>query len=188
LAPRVRPPPGTPSGNGGLAPQISPEQPAVALDLAGRPAVAYRARANTFNVFVVRWNGTTWEELGGSGDGVIQSPAAAEPAVAIDDTGRPLVAWTAATAPSVALLPTGEPAVAWEDVSSGAREIYLQRWSGTAWVEIAGSASGGGLSNGLNRSVGPSIAADGNEVCVAWSETAVTGSEVVLTCAPLGAP
>ncbi len=39
------------------------------------------------------------------------------------------------------------PVVAWQDGAGGDQEIYLRRWNGTAWEELDGSASGGGVSN-----------------------------------------
>src|SRR4051812_32244651 len=54
--------------------------------------------------------------------------------------------------------------VAWE---SGASEIFVRRWNGTAWGEVGvGSAAGGGISNNAGHSRFPSIvlAPDGTPV------------------------
>ncbi len=69
------------------------------------------------------------------------------------------------------------PVVAWQDGAGGDQEIYLRRWNGTAWEELDGSASGGGVSNtpigasSVGQSEAPAVALgpDGSPV-VAWVE------------------
>ena len=78
--------------------------------------------------------------------------------------------------PSVCLDEDGNPVIAWEDDSSGNSEIYVKKWTGSAWSEIgSGSASGGGISNNNGYSGNPSIAigADDKPV-VAWDDSSST--------------
>jgi hypothetical protein len=79
-------------------------------------------------IYLKRWNGSAWEEIGGSasGGGVSAGPARSrEPSLRLDSADRPAVSWT-------------------EETPSGAR-IYFRRSTGTAWEELAGPASGSGI-------------------------------------------
>ncbi|HOX37444.1 MAG TPA: Ig-like domain-containing protein [Candidatus Brocadiia bacterium] len=101
----------------------------------GKPMVAW-ANVNSgtpttpYEIFAKYWDAGSWKELGGSASGGGISGNLG--------TSR---------APSLAKLPDGNPVVAWQDTSGGFPEVYLKKWSGSAWVEIAGSASGRGLSS-----------------------------------------
>lgn len=113
----------------------------------------FRSSGSSYEIYVRHWNGSAWAgELAGSasGGGVSKNAGeSAEPFLAIDHDGKPVVAW--------------------QDNSGGNGKIYVRRWNGTAWVELAGSASGGGISKNAGDSKNPSlaIASDGNPV-VAW--------------------
>ena len=105
-----------------------------------------------------------WIQLGGSasGYGVSQSQdrEAFNPSVAVDSKGRPVVAWTESNqiAPQAGKLP-------------GKGYIYLKRWNGSQWVELAGSASATGLT-GKGLSSSPSLKLDSKDnPVVAWSNT-----------------
>ena len=76
--------------------------------------------------------------------------------------------------PSIVATGSGAAAiqyVAWADNRSGIYQIYVARDSSTGWAELAGSAHGGGISNGLANSLAPSITLDaaGNPL-VAWAQ------------------
>jgi type IV secretory pathway protease TraF len=136
----------------------------LALDALGFPVVAWREEAPAGyqnRIYLKRWNGSAWVELGGSasGGGVSDTDNCVSPAVAFDGNGNPVVAWEA-----------------YNPVSEN-EEIYLKRWSGTAWEELGGSATGGGVSKSpSNHSYRPSLVVDksGNPV-VAWAEKIDTG-------------
>lgn len=73
--------------------------------------------------------------------------------------------------PSLALDAHGNPVVAWIDNDSGSDQVYLQRWSGKRWEELAGSASQGGVSRSRNAaaSVTLKLDASGNPI-LSWKE------------------
>ena len=84
-------------------------------------------------VYLRRWDGSSWMEFGGSatGGGVSNTPATTSrfPRFAFDKEGTPFVAWT-------------EIRLAYNTGS----DVLLRRWSGAAWVEMGGSATGTGIS------------------------------------------
>ncbi|HUW09189.1 MAG TPA: PPC domain-containing protein, partial [Anaerolineae bacterium] len=128
---------------------------AVAPD--GTPYIAWLdAIYGDWEIFVRRWNGTSWEEVGAgsaSGGGIS------------DNHGGSFN-------PSLAVAGDGTVYVAWADMSDGDGEIYVLRWDGSSWQEVgAGSASGGGISNNLNGSWVPSLAiAPDGKPWVAWED------------------
>lgn len=185
------------------------EFPAIAIDREGRPVLAWHADLtgqSVYNIFVKRWNGTQWVPYG-------EEPPpgrptnSQRPALAQDPEGRPTMAWSERTmgnnyeihlrqwngeqwielagsatgggisgnaggssVPDVALDSQGRPVVAWEDDTSGDREIYLKRWNGSEWIELGGSATGGGVSDDTGSySVGARVKVDRSDrPVVAW--------------------
>lgn len=127
---------------------------------ADMPYVAWNEFVNQgpSEIYIKRWNGTTWEEVGAgsaSGGGISRN------------SGESFDA-------SLAIAPEGMPWVAWTDIPAGGgdSEIYIRRFDGVSWVEVgAGSATGGGVSNSSEDSEEPSLAigSDGS-VFVAWTE------------------
>ena len=85
-------------------------------------------------------------------------------------------------ASDLAIDAAGNPTVAWHDDSSGNWEIYVRRFDGVAWQELAGSASGAGISlidASLDGTSGfPSVALDsfipGTPPIVAWHDDTET--------------
>ncbi|MBI4575862.1 MAG: hypothetical protein HY722_06320 [Planctomycetes bacterium] len=150
------------SGPGGLSlgPTGEDYRPALALDAADRPAVAWSNLDPTgaWQVYLRRFDGTAWVELAGSGSGpgLSATPGASRFAdLAVDAaTANPVVVWS----------DTSGPSSGWE--------TYLRRWDGGAWVEVGGSATGGGLSAGTSGSSQiPSLAVDAQgRPLVAWEE------------------
>ncbi len=114
--------------------------PSLAIASNGTPYVAWYEWISSEDdeVYVRRWNGTAWVEVGtgsASGGGISNNNG-----------------WSGE--PSLAIAPDGKPAVAWPDDSSGNDEIYLLRWSGTAWVEVGLNSAGRG--SGISRNQGDS--------------------------------
>ncbi len=128
--------------------------PSLAVDGLGRPVVVWAGDDWVErHVFVVRWDGSLWRELDGSGSGDgISGPitSSAEPNIAIDADGDPIVVW------------------------QQGNDIYLRRWNGLVWEELDGSASVGGLSNTSDPSSTPDVAVDSaGTIYVVWREFGV---------------
>ena len=130
--------------------------PSLAILPDGTPIVAWADDSDgVTNIYVRRWNGTTWVEMGAgsaAGGGISQSDGA--------------------YGPSLAIGPAGTPYVAWNDDSSGNAEIYVRRWDGLNWVEVGpGSAGGGGISQSSGNSFSPALVVDDDGApIVAWIE------------------
>lgn len=96
---------------------------AVAVDASNRPVVAWLEPVSSEKqVFVRRWNGTAWEELGPVPNPVANSDAA-ELALATGDSDQPVVAWQ-------------------ETDSSSVTRVYVYRWNGTAWASVGAPIEG----------------------------------------------
>lgn len=119
--------------------------------------------SNVVNVFAKRLDGTAWQEIGAgsaSGRGISQSP--------VDVSG-------------LALASDGTNlAVAWSQSGGGSKNIYVKQSSGGAWNEIAGSASGAGISaSSVNdNSITPSLTYFNNRLVAVWSEVGEGGSRL----------
>ena len=135
----------------------------MALDPAGNPVIAWQEAISWSYVYVKRWNGSQWVELGGSASGFGISGIVA-----------------AFGSPSISVDPAGNPMVAWCEEISGIRQVYVKKWNGSAWTELGGSATGGGVSAGTNSSDYAVLASDsaGNPV-VAWNYYS-TNAEIYL--------
>jgi len=129
--------------------------PAIATDLAGDPIVCW---GNGYMVYVKRWNGSAWVEMGegsASGGGISSHAFSLgdQTAIAVDLDGNPIICWSGRA----------------EDGELG---IYARRWNGGAWVQMAGSDTGRGISNSLWECRFPAVAMDsfGNPI-VCWTQT-----------------
>ena len=145
---------GSASGEGVSAGTGRAAYPAVSVDGEGNPVVAWDAAdGGRSRVFVRRWTGTAWVELGEPGGLGFGSFSARKPSLRVDRNGSPVVAWHEATG-----------------VGSNV-EIFVQRWDGKAWVPYGWSASAGGISRSAGRSWDPWLDLDaaGNPV-VAWRD------------------
>ena len=145
------------ASDGGISGSLAASNdPSLVLGPDGAPIVAWQEDSGFLNldVYLRRWNGTSWEELGGSAsDGGISdnNGSSGFVSLAIDGDGRPVVAW--------------------RDDSGGDFEIYLRRWNGDDWVELDGSASGGGISANGGDSRSPSLATlPGGAPIVSWRD------------------
>jgi hypothetical protein len=124
--------------------QISSESadPSLALDTLGRPVVAFAEKNSTdFTVYVKRWTGSAWEQLGGIYLDVVPSANAITPSIAIGTDNQPVVAWS-------------------EDQS-----LMVKRFDGTNWVRLEGT------NINIYRAYTPSIGIDSsNTPFLAWQE------------------
>jgi len=136
------------SGGGAPAPSGGDEQPAGAGTWPGAEDIAPPTLPEGA-ALSGRWSEMAWSA---TGMGVSGDPALSVDAVAAFDGAD-------------------APVVAWADARSGNFEIYVARWDGAAWVELDGSASGGGISNSSGSSRSPAVAMDaaGNPV-VTWAD------------------
>jgi uncharacterized delta-60 repeat protein len=86
--------------------------------------------------------------------------------------------------PSLAIAPDGKAYVVWQERNSTETvfSIYAKRWNGSAWEEVGvGSASGTGISTGLESSWVPDIAISSSGVpYVAWHSTDSGNSEIYI--------
>jgi hypothetical protein len=105
---------------------------------------------------VRRWDGTNWLAPNGSSDP--DAGPLPEPSDSI----------------SMALAGS-DPLIA----RQGTSDVFLRAWTGTAWGEIAGSASDGGVSNSVALSTNPKVATTKGLVCMAWEER----GKIVARCA-----
>jgi hypothetical protein len=196
----------------GLTGAVNPESFALALDPAGNPIVVFDALPlgatecltdgsvglTGEQVYGVQWDGTAWSYLGSDASGAGASNAqsfaipsagqsvchaALTPAVAVDSSGLPVVAFVYMTGSNQA----APPASFFVGTNT---DIYAVRWDGAAWVAVGpavptqpvgpGLGQAGGLSNNANASALPgsevppatpsvAIGAD-NKPLVAWSD------------------
>jgi hypothetical protein len=162
---------GAGSASGGGVSQTTgwPLYPALAALAGGRLVLAWQENsADDDEICVRQWTGSAWDELStGSGiaGGISRSP------------GR-------ATHPAVATGAGGTVVVAWIDDASGAREIYVRAWNGSAWMELGSSASGGGISashGGISGQEPPALAltAAGRPL-VAWTDSRSGNAEITV--------
>jgi hypothetical protein len=139
--------------------------PSLQFDASGNPVVAWeqlRKGGNT-DLYLKRWNGSAWVEVGGAapGGGISNDPyISGSPSLAIDASGN--------------------PAVAWHRVTDFGSKILFRRWNPSIamWEEVGGSATGAGVSAPGLGSYFPSLAFDpsGNPL-IAWEEIFMMGPE-----------
>jgi hypothetical protein len=120
-----------------------------------------------FEIYLRRWNGSAWVE---------QGTGSASAGGISNNTGY---SWQA----SLAFTPGGTPYVAWaDDTGSAAQayEIYVRRWTGSAWAEVGvGSATGSGISNNTGASRTPSLAvAPDGAPWVVWTDNSSGDDEI----------
>ena len=123
------------ASNGGISGStaVSGNGLSMAADTDGYPVIVWQEElGDRREVYVLRWNGTDWVEMGegsASSGGInrTSTDADAAPWTAIGDRGYPVTTWI--------------------DNSSGTHQVYVRRWNGLEWAEMGvGSASGGGIS------------------------------------------
>ena len=175
-------------------------KPSLALDTSGNPVVAWHENTpgQFDNVYVKRWDGANWVQLGGALD-VNVNDGAALASLALDTSGNPVVAWTEwnssssnvyvkrwdganwvalgneldvneplpAGSPSLALDTSGRPVVAWFENDGTSNNIYVKRWDGTSWL-----LQGSGLDTVLSQEAQyPKVAMDSlGYPVVVWEE------------------
>jgi hypothetical protein len=138
----------------------------LAIDSSGRPVVSWAEYAGItvnnyykLHIYVKRWNGTSWVQLGGILN-VNKSGYATAPSLALDNAGNPVVSW-AESAPI-----------------NGKRRfrIYVKRWNGTSWVQLGGILNVDPDQNAADTSL--ALDSSGNPV-VSWAEHAIINNSQV---------
>ncbi|GMA16501.1 hypothetical protein [Deinococcus metallilatus] len=169
--------------------------PALALDRAGQPVVAWlQGDVLSSNVYVKRGTGEGWEALGGALNRHPNTYVASTRLV-LDAQERPIVAWLedvsgqdglfasrwdgqtwvplggrigagSASAPSLAVDPQGRPVVAWVEERGGMGHVNLARWDNQVWQDL------GPVNLDPRRDArSPSVAVDASgAVVLAWRE------------------
>ena len=157
---------GNSATDGGISntPQAHSSDAKLAFDPAGNPCVAWSEGrlpvGSGSDVYLRRWNGVDWVEIGNSASGSgISGPSIntfSAKDLVVDSTGLPSVLY---------------------EIGTGRHEVYLRRWNGVSWAELGGSASGFGISG--SRKNGPEeldtiacgVVVDGaDHPIVAWTE------------------
>jgi hypothetical protein len=138
---------------GGILNNTSEGAPSLALDASGNPTVAQyelngtSAGGTSKTIYVKRWDGSSWVQLGG---------------ILNDRTNLD------AQYPSLALDAFGAPVVAWQESDGSSTNIYVKYWDGLTWLEYLPVALD--VNVGFNASE-PSLALDSNgNPVVAWYE------------------
>ncbi|PZA07654.1 MULTISPECIES: hypothetical protein [unclassified Meiothermus] len=139
----------------------------IAIDRQDRPVVAYHEAGGGkgYNVYVKRWEGGRWVPFGQSVNAL--SGGGAQPKVALDARGNPVVGWlentgrlelrvarwdgkgwvrlgpavstNEAAAFSLAIGSDDQPLVAWHEGREGQRRVFVAHWNGRAWAGLGGN-------------------------------------------------
>ncbi len=138
---------------------------AMVLDGQDNPVVAWSEESTAggrASIFVYRWDGNAFTPLGTPLNGT-PSGSAYKPALALDGSGNPVVAW--------------------QESNNFEESIYVKRWTGITWQSVGT----GGLSavNDTRPTPtptparNPSIAVRGKEIYVAWDEMTVDAFSII---------
>lgn len=169
--------------------------PDMAMTSLGRPVVAWTEASN---VYVKRWTGGTWLQLGSALDANI-ADSAQGPAVAIDANNNPVVAWTEnqniyvkrwtgrtwvsyskgaadtlhALTPDLILDASGNPIIVWQEEKLVGYNLYAKGWDGNSWEFLGDELNVDTNESAILASMIKD--ANGNPV-VAWTESSDTGT------------
>ncbi len=124
------------------------------VDKNNRPVIAFSEFdqvGQSNNVYVKRWKGSAWEQLGTVVDNV-ETQRAIYPSVAVDSSNQISVVWYEAICQSVN--PCNEN-----------DSVYLARWNGTAWQQLGIQDA-----DARREAYYPSLSVDGSAPVFAWIE------------------
>ena len=142
----------------------SVDAPSLALDAAGSPTVAWGEYDTGFSdhpIHVARWDGQSWQPVGGAlAIDAGTSAFATDSSVILDEAGRPIVAW-------------------FESDDNQVGSIYVERWTGGAWQALGPAVS---PRVGSTNAYSPSLAIDASGVpLVAWDEVRSADRELFVS-------
>jgi hypothetical protein len=136
-------------------PEHDAQYPSISVGTDNKPIVTWQENDGTsWNIYVKRWNGTSWVQLGDALDFSLIANAQ-HSVIDIGTDNNPVVAW-------------------YEETSTTSR-IYAKRWDGTQWVQL------GGFINvaGSKKAYMPSLALDSlNNPFISWHEASTTSTNV----------
>ena len=136
---------------------------ATLLETAGGPVVAWLdSSSGTAQVYAKQLVGGVWQAMGSGG--------ASGGGISLGAVGG-VTGLTAATDGT-------KVAVAWSQTAGTNLEIYLREFSGGTWNELAGSASGSGLSQSAGDSDSPTLAYLSGSLFAAWRDQTAGRSNV----------
>jgi hypothetical protein len=134
------------------------------LDSSGNPVVVWKETDGDIqdSLFVKRWNGTAWTQVGGAVDILVGHTNPEYPTLGIDSSGNPVVGWS--------------------ENDGISKNIYLKRFSGSDWLPLGS----GFLDVNLNQAaIYASLVLDSSDkITVAWTETDGTSSNVYVKRQP----
>jgi hypothetical protein len=157
---------GSASGGGISNDPMNSDGVRIAIAPDGTPYVAWHQfefGAPASEIYIKKFNGSTWVEVGtGSAtDGGISNTPSSYSSMA-----------------SLAIAPDGTVYIAWHE-SSSSSGIYVRKFNGTSWIEVgAGSASGGGVSEGYGFATSLAIGSDGLPVVAYESSGSGVNSKI----------
>lgn len=131
---------------GGLISSDRGFSPNLATDANGNLFLTYAGK-NEKNIYVLEWNGNSWENIGG---GIAETGGTVEPAIAADQAGKVFVAYS-------------------KKVGRGRWKVKAKSWSGQNWEETKNGGSKY-LSNG-KRKGDPSLAVSENKLYISFSDS-----------------
>ena len=162
--------------------------PAIALGKGGAPWVAWEeSRGDAILVLVARLDGEVWRPVGRAVNGSPGPAGTGTPALALDSTGAPVVAWqdgrsrtvrisrlegeewedmgaplqepgaTVGRAPALALDPAGYVLAAFVLERGAERAVPVLRWDGRSWGEVGEPIPAGQAAAAVSR---PALATD----------------------------
>jgi hypothetical protein len=133
--------------------------PAVALDSSGNPIVAWTETVATSNIFVKKWDGAMWQQVGNTTLNMDTTKSGSLPDIQFDATGAPVVVWK-------------------ETLASGSG-IFAKKWTGSTWQQIGSSPLNSNPAQETNR---PALALDSqNNPFVGWVQAGTTLYNVHVT-------
>ncbi len=126
------------------------QTPSLVVDSAGNPIVAWsESDGMAKNVYVYRWTGSAWQQMGTARSRVGGSTDATEPQLAIDGNNVPSLIWV--------------------ETTTSNKRIFIDRWNGSGWSTLVGPLQGGTYSDAYVGSPCTTVNAQGNPIA-AWGE------------------
>lgn len=140
--------------------------PSLSLNTSNYPCIAWFDNTPGNNeIFYTRWSGTNWTNATGTNLSATNGRVS-------NNTG-------ASEYPELKLNASGMPNIVWRDMTPGNYDVFFTKWSGSNWVNAAGTnlnATNGNVSNNSGNSLDPTLVINmSNMPCIMWSDI-TTGS------------